>query len=121
APRVRHQEAAEPVAVTRLVTVCSQMAGPLTLSIGGSADGAAPSNAPTNGLDMKKIVIIACGAGALAAAAVSLAPAAIAAPVGSRADDAVNNLQSQGYSVRINGAQTAPLSACTVTDVSGLS
>ena len=72
---------------------------------------------------MKKIAIAitAAGAGALAAAAVSLAGAASAVTAGGRADDAVNTLQSQGYSVQINGAATAPLSACAVTNVSGLS
>jgi hypothetical protein len=70
---------------------------------------------------MKKIAIAVTGAGVLAAVAVSLAGAATAAPVGGRADDAVNTLQSQGYTVQINGAATAPMSAYTVTNVSGLS
>jgi hypothetical protein len=72
-------------------------------------------------LIMKKIAITVTGAAVLAAADVSLAGAAAAVPVGGRADDAINTLQGQGYSVRINGAATAPLSACTVTNVSGLS
>lgn len=70
---------------------------------------------------MKEIAITVAGVGVLAAAAVSLAATATAAPVGGRADDAINTLQSQGYSVQINGAATAPMSACTVTNVSGLS
>ena len=69
---------------------------------------------------MKKIAITVTGAGVLTVVAVSLAGAAAAAPVGGRADDAINTLQSQGYSVQINGATTAPMSACTVTGVSGL-
>ena len=70
---------------------------------------------------VKKIAISVACAGVLATAAVTMAAPASAVTAGGRADDAVNTLQSQGYSVRINGAQTAPLSACTVTGVSGLS
>ena len=69
---------------------------------------------------MKRFAIPVTGAGVLAAIAVSLAGAAAAAPVGGRADDAINTLQSQGYSVQINGAATAPMSACTVTNVAEL-
>jgi hypothetical protein len=50
-----------------------------------------------------------------------LAAPATAAPIGGRADDAVNILQTQGYTVQINGSQSAALSACTVTNVSRLS
>jgi hypothetical protein len=47
--------------------------------------------------------------------------AAAAAPLGgASADDVVNQLSAQGYSVQINGDQSAPLSECTVTGVSGL-
>jgi hypothetical protein len=46
---------------------------------------------------MKKIAITVAGAGVLAAAAVSIAGSATAVPVGGRADDAINTLQSQGY------------------------
>jgi hypothetical protein len=61
------------------------------------------------------------GAVVLTAGAMCLAAPATAAPIGGRADDAVNTLQTQGYTVQINGSQSAPLSACTVTNVSGSS
>jgi hypothetical protein len=69
---------------------------------------------------MKKIAVTLTGAAILAATAVSLAAEASAAPLGGRADDAINTLQSQGYIVQINGSPTAPLSACTITNVGGL-
>lgn len=65
---------------------------------------------------MKQIAVVMAGAGAFAALALSLSGAAGAAS-GARADDAINALQSEGYSVRVNGAATAPLSACTVSNV----
>jgi hypothetical protein len=65
---------------------------------------------------MKQIAVVMAGAGALAALAVSLSGVATAAG-GTRADDTINELQSAGYSVRVNGAATAPLSACTVSNV----
>ena len=70
---------------------------------------------------MTKFAITVAGAGALAAAAVGLAAAAAAAPPGGSADDTINNLKSQGYLVQINGATTAPLADCWVTNVDGLS
>ena len=60
--------------------------------------------------------------GIVAAAGSGLVSTAAAAPTGgSNAADAVNQLQAQGYTVQINGDQNAPLSECTVTQVSGLS
>jgi hypothetical protein len=60
--------------------------------------------------------------GTVAAATLGLAGTAAAAPTGgSNAADAVNQLKAQGYNVQINGDQNAPLSECTVTQVSGLS
>jgi hypothetical protein len=70
---------------------------------------------------MKKFAITTAAFGALAAGAVAIAGAASAVPIGgSNADEAVRNLQSQGFNVQINGAGTAPLSHCIVSDVHGL-
>jgi hypothetical protein len=64
---------------------------------------------------------VAATAAILAAAAPGLAGTAAAAPTGSSsAGDVVNSLQSQGYSVQINGSATAPLSDCRVTGVHGV-
>jgi ABC-type phosphate transport system substrate-binding protein len=68
---------------------------------------------------MKRLMMMAACAGALTAAALGVAGTASAA--GARADDIVNGLQAQGYSVQLNGAGSAPLSACTVSNVSGVS
>ena len=71
---------------------------------------------------MKRFVFTAATFGALAVSALGLSGAATAAPMGgSSADDVVKQLTAQGYSVQINGDQSAPLSECTVTGVSGLS
>jgi hypothetical protein len=53
-------------------------------------------------------------AGALAAIGLGLAGPAAAA---GGADDVVNGLKSDGYSVQLNGTPTANLSACTVNSV----
>jgi hypothetical protein len=63
---------------------------------------------------MKMLSITVISAGAMTAAALSLAATAAAA---GGADATVNGLQAQGYSVQLNGAQSANLSACTVTSV----
>lgn len=63
---------------------------------------------------MKTFVMTIAAAGAMAAAALGFAGTASAA---GGADAAINGLQSQGYTVRLNGSPTAPLTACTVTDV----
>ena len=71
---------------------------------------------------MKRFVFTAATFCALAVASLGLSGAATAAPLGgSSANDVVNQLSAQGYSVQINGDQNAPLSECTVTGVSGLS
>ena len=54
------------------------------------------------------------GAGALAAVSLGLAGPAAAA---GGADDVVNGLKSDGYSVQLNGAPSANLSVCTVSSV----
>jgi hypothetical protein len=70
---------------------------------------------------MNKFAITTAAFGALAAGAVALAGAASAVPIGgSNADEAVRNLQSQGFNVQINGGGTSPLSHCIVSDVHGL-
>ena len=61
-----------------------------------------------------KMLSITVIAGAMTAAALSLAGTATAA---GGADATVNGLQAEGYSVQLNGAQSANLSACTVTNV----
>jgi len=48
-------------------------------------------------------------------------PATAAPTGGTSAADTVKNLQSQGYSVQLNGTATGPLAQCTVTGVHGLS
>jgi hypothetical protein len=63
---------------------------------------------------MKNVAITVLGAGALAALGLGLAGTAAAA---GGADDVVNLLTTQGYSVQINGTPTANLSACTVDEV----
>lgn len=68
---------------------------------------------------LKNLAITGLGAGALALAALGFAGTAGAA--GARADDTVNGLQAQGYSVQLSGNPTASLSACTTGNVSGLS
>ncbi len=64
---------------------------------------------------MTKLAIATIAAAALSGAALGSAGSASA----TGADVTVNELQSQGYSVRLNGAPSAPLTACTVTNVSG--
>jgi hypothetical protein len=54
------------------------------------------------------------GAGALAAVSLGLAGPAAAA---GGADDVVNGLKTDGYSVQLNGTPTTNLSACTVSNV----
>jgi hypothetical protein len=63
---------------------------------------------------MWKFALTVLGAGAMAAAAVGLAGTAAAA---GGADVTVNSLKTEGYSLQINGPQSANLTACTVTNV----
>ncbi|MFL0174047.1 hypothetical protein ACJH6J_14405 [Mycobacterium sp. SMC-18] len=58
-------------------------------------------------------------------AASALAPAATAGAVGGpggfgNAQDTINTLQAQGFTVLINGAIVYPLSGCKVTGIEGL-
>jgi hypothetical protein len=62
---------------------------------------------------MRKLAI-ATLFGGLSVAAVGLAGPAAAAP---NADDAVNGLRAEGYSIQLNGAPSANLSACTATSI----
>ena len=71
---------------------------------------------------MNRFAAGAATAGILTVSALGFAGCALAAPSGgSSAAHVVNQLTAQGYDVQINGDQTAPLSECTVTDISGLS
>jgi len=69
-----------------------------------------------------KIFTISGVAGAVIAVAVGLAAGASAAPIqGGSAADVIADLQEQGYTVQLNGAQNDnPLSRCQVTGVEGL-
>lgn len=58
-----------------------------------------------------KAVILAMGVAALSVAA--FAPVASAAT----ADAVINDLRAEGYLVQINQTPTAPLTACSVSDV----
>ncbi|MUL68115.1 hypothetical protein BOO86_26830 [Mycobacterium sp. CBMA 234] len=70
---------------------------------------------------MTKIAILSAGAAALMSATVMAAgPAQAASVSGNNAGDVVSTLRSEGYNVQVNGTPSAPLSACTVADVSGL-
>ena len=70
---------------------------------------------------MRKISFTAAAAMTFTAAAVGLAGTATAAPTGGgNADDAVKELQAEGYNVQINGSVTDPLSACVTTGVYGV-
>jgi hypothetical protein len=69
---------------------------------------------------MKKFTITAGILCALATTTMVLAGAAAAAPTGgASAADIVKSLETQGYSVQINGSVTAALSQCLVTGVHG--
>ena len=73
---------------------------------------------------MRRLTIGTTTFGILAAAALSLAGMASAAPLeyGSAAD-AINQLRAQGYTVQLNltnGYRDVPLSECSVLGVSGL-
>ncbi|WP_197376674.1 hypothetical protein [Mycolicibacterium baixiangningiae] len=60
-------------------------------------------------------------AAALAVSGVGFAGVASAAPTGgSSVADTVRELRAQGYTVRINGAASGPLSRCSVEQVRGL-
>ena len=70
---------------------------------------------------MYRFAIGAAAIGVFGSAALGLGGSAVAAPLGgSNASDAVAALQAQGFDVQINGDRSAPLSECTVTDISGL-
>ncbi|MBI3223681.1 MAG: hypothetical protein HYZ39_01350 [Mycolicibacterium cosmeticum] len=70
---------------------------------------------------MKQFIVVAATFAALLAAEIGLAISAGAVPLGgSSADEAVNTLEAQGFTVRINQSVDVPLSECTVTNVSGL-
>jgi hypothetical protein len=69
---------------------------------------------------MKKFAIAAV-AGALSTAALGFAGAANAVPQpGGSAADTISRLQAEGYNIQISGNQSAPLSQCTILNLSGL-
>lgn len=67
---------------------------------------------------MNKIAFTALAAGALSAAALTLAPIAAAAPSGpSSVEQTVNQLKADGYTVIVNKVGAAPADQCTVAAV----
>ncbi|GCB01019.1 MULTISPECIES: hypothetical protein [Mycolicibacterium] len=70
---------------------------------------------------ISRIAFFSTAAAALAAATLTAAgPAQAASASGNNGADVVSTLRSEGYNVQVDGAPSAPLSACTVTDVHGL-
>jgi hypothetical protein len=63
---------------------------------------------------MVKYAFSVLGAGLLALAAVGSAGTAAAGPT---ADDTVNGLKTEGYTVQLNQTPSANLSACTVSGI----
>ena len=67
---------------------------------------------------MKKCALSVGTAAVIVAAALGLAGAAAAAPVGpGSAVDVVKQLQREGYAIQLDGDRTAPLSECNVLGV----
>jgi hypothetical protein len=56
-------------------------------------------------------------AGAIAAAALSFAGSATAAPMGPNASETVKNLEAEGFQVIVNKVGNAPLDSCEVSAV----
>jgi hypothetical protein len=69
---------------------------------------------------ISKIAFFSTAAAALAAATLTAGPAQAASVSGNNGADVVSTLRSEGYNVQVDGLPSAPLSACTVTDVHGL-
>ena len=70
---------------------------------------------------ISKSAFFSTAAAALAAATLMTAgPAQATSVSGNNGADVVSTLRSEGYNVQVDGAPSAPLSACTVTDVHGL-
>ena len=67
---------------------------------------------------MMKLAFTTLAATGIAAATLALAAPALAAPSsGESAQDTIAQLQSEGYTVKIDRVGSGPLSACKVTDV----
>lgn len=67
---------------------------------------------------MKNNLLTSIAAGALASAALALAPTASAAPSGpSTVDATVSQLRAQGFQVVVNRVGTAPADRCTLSAV----
>lgn len=70
------------------------------------------------GSKMKKLGLATVAASALAAGVVGLAAPALAAPTGpGNAQQTINNLQGQGYTVIVNRLGTAPLDQASVVAI----
>jgi hypothetical protein len=65
-------------------------------------------------------VFATAATGALAVLGSGAGPATAAPTGGASADDAISDLQAQGYNVRIRGAASGPLSRCVIERVEGL-
>jgi hypothetical protein len=73
---------------------------------------------PRKNLEIKKIGSTVAVAGGIAAAIIGLAAPAVAAPSGpGNAQQTINELQAQGYTVIVNRIGTAPLDQATVVAV----
>jgi hypothetical protein len=66
---------------------------------------------------MRKVTFATIATAGLAAATVGLASPASAAPTGGTAQDTINSLQAQGYTVIVHKVGSAPLSQCSVSAV----
>ena len=65
---------------------------------------------------MKKYIVTLAAFGAMSTSALGLAGPSAAVPFGgSSAADTVATLQSQGFSVQINGTVNVPLNRCVIT------
>jgi hypothetical protein len=66
---------------------------------------------------MQKILLATATFMTLTAGSFGLAATASAAPAGGSAQQTIDDLRSQGYSVRVNGTYNGPLSNCSVGSV----
>jgi hypothetical protein len=71
---------------------------------------------------MRKLLASVATTECIFAAGLSVPGVALAEPsAGGPADETVASLEAEGYNVRVQGDTSAPLSACKVTQISGLS
>ena len=69
---------------------------------------------------ISKIAFLSAAAALAAATLTAAGPAQASSASGNNGADVVSTLRGEGYNVQVDGAPSAPLSACTVTDVHGL-